>query len=128
MTTRVLLAALVRLSGDLDELISRHPELPELVRVGVDWAGLGDPHVHGEAQITATTTPAGLLGWLTTIGATSGECLDDVPAVVASGRIGNLPVEIIAPLPWAVAGGLGRQWTVDQLRELIDAPPIGGAR
>ena len=121
----VLLAALTQLTTDLEELISRHVELPRLVRIGVDLAGYIEPHPHGEVQLDATTTPAGLLGWLGAIGATGGQRLADVPVVVAEGRIGDLPVGIIAPLPVG-ADVLGRQWTVDQLRELIDAPPSGG--
>ena len=121
MSTRVLLAALVSLNGELAGVLTRHPELPELVRVGVDWAGYVDPYPHGEVQLTATTTPAGLLGWLHALGATSGQRLDGVPVVTAEGRIGGLPVGLIAPLPRGVEQ-LGREWTVGQLAALVAVP------
>ena len=126
MTTRVLLDSLARLTHELDELISQHPELPELTRVGIDWAGLGEPCPQGEVQLDeATMTLAGLLGWLHALGVSGGQRLDDIPVVVSAGHVVDLPVGIIAPLPVG-ADVLGRQWTVDQLRELIDAQ--GGAR
>ena len=77
-------------------------------------------------QLDATTTSAGLLAWLRVLGATSGERLDGAPVAIAEGAVGDLPTTLVSPLGWSLARELGRRWTVDQLRELVDAPSSGG--
>ena len=123
-----VLASCVRFAGQLDELTGQMPSLVPLDRVALlhppDTNPLGEIRLAGEPDLRA------LIGWCEAIGATGVEVADghdgsDPVALVALGRLGGIPVRILASVVGPL-GPPGHRWSVPVLWGLVECDVPGG--